>query len=230
LPKLPRKRKILSSAASGKAEYVYFAEQIDLAGKNLFLRPMIPIAIDPRHVQLAIAGNGALALRRLRALRGAGAAGALLFADTPAETLAAEAGAYLRRYLPDAADLAGLHVLWIVDMPEDKAASLAAEARRLRVLVNVEDRPPFCDFHSVAEVRRGDLLLTVSTNGAAPGLAGAIRRNLETCFPPEWEDRVAEVAALRAGWRVQNVAMPEAARRINALVEERCWLSCPKPN
>jgi precorrin-2 dehydrogenase/sirohydrochlorin ferrochelatase len=191
---------------------------------------MIPVAIDPRHAQLAVAGNGALALRRLRALRAAGAGEALLFADAPAEDLAAEAGCFLRRYLPDAADLAGLHVLWIVDVPEDKAAALAQEARRLRVLVNVEDRPAFCDFHSVAEIRRGDLLLTVSTNGAAPGLAGAIRRNLETCFPPEWEGRVAEVAALRAGWRVQNIPMPEAARRINELVEERCWLSCPKPN
>ena len=191
---------------------------------------MIPIAIDPRHAQLAVAGNGALALRRLLALRAAGAAEALLFADAPAEPLAVEAGVFLRNHLPDEADLAGLHVLWIVDLPEDRAAELAVEARRLRVLVNVEDRPPFCDFHSVAEVRRGDLLLTVSTNGAAPGLAGAIRRNLEFCFPPEWEERVAEIAALRAGWREQKIAMPEAARRINALVEERCWLFCPKPN
>ncbi len=230
MQKPPRKRKILPPAITTKAEYVYFSEQIDLSGKNLFLSSMIPIALDPRHAQLAVAGNGQLALRRLRALRGAGAAGALLFADAPDENLAEEAGPSLRRYLPDAADLAGLHVLWIVDVPEDQAAALASEARRLRVLVNVEDRPPFCDFHSVAEVRRGDLLLTVSTNGAAPGLAGAIRRNLETCFPPEWEQRVAEVAALRAGWREEKIAMPEAARRINALVEERCWLSCPKPN
>jgi len=191
---------------------------------------MIPIALDPRHARLAVAGNGALALRRLLSLRAAGAAEVLLFADAPSAELTAEAGLFLRPHLPEAAELAELHALWIVDVPDQKAAGLAAQARALRVLVNVEDRPPYCDFHSVAEVRRGDLLLTVSTNGAAPGLAGAIRRNLENCFSPEWEDRVAEVAALRAGWRAEGVAMPEAARRINALVEERCWLSCPKPN
>jgi precorrin-2 dehydrogenase/sirohydrochlorin ferrochelatase len=191
---------------------------------------MIPIALDPRHARLAVAGNGALALRRLLSLRAAGAAEVLLFADAPSAELTAEAGLFLRPHLPEAAELAELHALWIVDVPEQKAAGLAARARALRVLVNVEDRPPYCDFHSVAEVRRGDLLLTVSTNGAAPGLAGAIRRNLENCFSPEWEERVAEVAALRAGWRAEGVAMPEAARRINALVEERCWLSCPKPN
>ena len=191
---------------------------------------MIPLALDPAFANLAVAGNGALALRRLRAVRQGGSSEALLFADAPSDELAAEAGAYLRQSLPDAAALSELHALWIADLPAATAATLAALARSLRVLVNVEDVPAFCDFHSVAEVRRGDLLLTVSTNGAAPGLAGTIRRNLETCFGPEWGDRVGEIAALRREWRGQGGAMPEAARRIAELVEARCWLSCPKPN
>ncbi len=191
---------------------------------------MIPVALDPKYAALAIAGNGALALRRLRALRQAGAAGVLLFADAPLPELAAEAGSALRAHLPQAEDLAGLHALWIVDLPEATAERLAGQARAEKILVNVEDRPAFCDFHSVAEVRRGDLLLTVSTNGAAPGLAGKIRRSLENCFPAAWDERVSEIAALRAGWRAEGLAMPEAARRIDALVDERCWLSCPKPN
>jgi precorrin-2 dehydrogenase/sirohydrochlorin ferrochelatase len=122
-----------------------------------------------------------------------------------------------------------LHVLWIVDVESARAAELAHFARSLRVLVNVEDVPAYCDFHSVAEIRRGDLLLTVSTGGAAPGLAGSIRRALETCFGPEWAQRVAEIAELRRGWRSENVAMPEAARRIDKLVAERCWLACSRP-
>ena len=52
------------------------------------------------------------------------------------------------------------------------------------MLVNVEDRPALCDFHSVAEVRRGDLLLTVSTGGASPGLAARIRARLAAEFGP----------------------------------------------
>jgi precorrin-2 dehydrogenase/sirohydrochlorin ferrochelatase len=78
-------------------------------------------------------------------------------------------------------------------------------------------------------VRRGDLLLTVSTGGAAPGLAGSIRRNLERCFPPIWSERVWEIAALRRGWRGEGVAMAEAARRIDALAQARCWLNCAPP-
>jgi precorrin-2 dehydrogenase/sirohydrochlorin ferrochelatase len=191
---------------------------------------MIPLALDPSHVTLAIAGNGAMALRRLRALRRAGATRTLLFAETPTAELAAEAGNALRRTLPEASDLHSLHALWIADLAPATGAALATAARALRVLVNFEDVPEHCDFHSVAEVRRGDLLLTVSTNGAAPGLARTLRRHLESCFPPAWGDHVSEIATLRQAWRAEGVPMAEAARRIDAIVESRCWLSCPKPN
>jgi precorrin-2 dehydrogenase/sirohydrochlorin ferrochelatase len=185
---------------------------------------MIPLALDPRFVKLAIAGNGSLALRRLRALRQGGAAEVLLFADAPSAELAAEAGAFLRPALPDEAALQALHVLWIVDVAPARAAELATLARRLRVLVNVEDVPDYCDFHSVAELRRGDLLLTVSTNGMAPGLAGIVRRTLAASFGPDWGERVSEVAALRQGWHAEGLSMPEVAQRIETLVAERCWL------
>ncbi len=190
---------------------------------------MIPLALDPAQTRLAITGNGDLALRRLAALRAAGATDVVLFADAPSAALVAAAGAYLRPHLPAAIDLSALHVLWIAGLPEDTAARLAMAAREQRVLVNVEDRTEYCDFHSVAEVRRGDLLLTISTNGAAPGLAGAIRRHLETCFPAAWADRVAEITALRTAWRQDRVPMAEAAKRIEAVVAARCWLSCPQP-
>jgi precorrin-2 dehydrogenase/sirohydrochlorin ferrochelatase len=190
---------------------------------------MIPLVLDPKFVKLAVAGNGALALRRLRALRQAGAEVAV-FADAPEPALADAAGGFLFRHMPEAAEIAGLHALWVVDVDADVGAGLAVLARGQNVLVNFEDRPEFCDFHSVAEVRRGDFLLTVSTGGAAPGLAGSVRRRLENCFGPEWDERVAQVKAKRAEWRAAGVAMPEAARRIEAMVAEGCWLSCPTPD
>ena len=185
---------------------------------------MIPIALDPRFARLAVAGNGPLALRRFRALRAAGAADAILFSEAPAEDAVIAAGASLRRAVPDATDLAALHALWIAGLPRDRAEALAEAARGARVLVNVEDVPQFCDFHSVAEVRRGDLLLTISTNGRAPGLSSLIRRDLERTYGPEWQDRVAEIGALRADWQHDGIAMPEAAQRIAAIVAERAWL------
>ena len=98
-----------------------------------------------------------------------------------------------------------MRALWIVGLPDDEAAALAALARSERVLVNVEDRPALCDFHSVAEVRRGDLLLTVSTGGASPGLAARIRARLAADFGPEWAERARPAAPPSHG------VAPEAA-------------------
>ncbi len=189
---------------------------------------MIPIALDPRCVRLAVCGNGPLALRRFTALQAAGATDLRLFADDPVPALKAAAGENWRPRLPDPADLACLHVLWIVDLDATKAEPLAEQARARHLLVNIEDVPAFCDFHSVAEIRRGDLLVTVSTGGAAPGLAGLIRRRLDAMFDDRWAERLIELRALRATWRAQGVPMPEAMRRIETLVTERGWLDAPE--
>jgi precorrin-2 dehydrogenase / sirohydrochlorin ferrochelatase len=176
---------------------------------------MIPLALNPNSVRIGLAGAGAAADRRLAALRAAGANPVVFSpeAELPVQSDAA---------------LAELHVLYITGLDAAQYVPLAGAARAAGVLVNVEDVPELCDFHAVAEIRRGDLLLTVSTGGAAPGLAGVIRRALEALFPPIWAARVAEVAALRQGWRAEGIPMAEAAKRIGSLVRERCWLPCPE--
>jgi precorrin-2 dehydrogenase len=188
---------------------------------------MIPLSLNPSLLRLGLAGAGASASRRLRGLRQAGAGNSLqIFTTDPA--LAREAGPGALPRLPDAAEISQLNLLWITGLDEAALRPLAEAAHAAKVLVNVEDVPEFCDFNSVAEIRRGDLLLTVSTNGQAPGLAGAIRQRLEACFPESWAARVKEIAALRQGWREERMPMAEAARRIGDIVEERRWLSCPK--
>ena len=92
------------------------------------------------------------------------------------------------------------------------------------VLVNVEDRKAWCDFHLPAVIRRGDLVLTVSTNGRSPGLARRIRRRLEGLFGPEWGERVDHVAARRDEWRAAGATMGQVARLTDALVARNRWL------
>lgn len=190
---------------------------------------MIPLALNPSRLKLGLAGGGVPALRRFRALRAAGAGQSLRVFSTDPE-LIREAGAAALPRLPDGAEASALNLLWIAGLEEAAYRPLAEAARAANVLVNVEDVPEFCDFNSVAEIRRGDLLLTISTGGQAPGLAGAIRKRMEACFPENWAARVREIAALRQGWREERMPMAEAARRIDRLVEERCWLNCPKSN
>ncbi|MGE4480684.1 precorrin-2 dehydrogenase/sirohydrochlorin ferrochelatase family protein [Acidocella sp.] len=188
---------------------------------------MIPLALNPSRLKLGLAGAGAPALRRLRALHRAGAGESLCVFTTDAE-LTREAGAMAVPHLPAPAEIAGLNLLWIAGLAEPQYRPLAMTARASRVLVNVEDVPEFCDFNAVAEIRRGDLLLAISTGGRAPGLAGAIRKRLEALFPESWAAHVKEIETLRQGWQAERMPMAEAAQRIDQLVEKRRWLPFPK--
>ena len=62
---------------------------------------------------------------------------------------------------------------------DDSAAAFAAAARAAGVPVNVIDKPAFCDFSFGAIVNRSPLVIGISTDGAAPVFAQAIRAKLE---------------------------------------------------
>lgn len=184
---------------------------------------MIPVALDPG-LALAIAGRGAPALRRLRALRASGAT-PLVFSDEPGAALAEAAGDAFRPALPDRTVLATLQVLWIAGLPDGAAASLAYAARAERVLVNVEDRVALCDFHNVAEVRRGALLLTVSTGGKSPLLAARICARLAADYGPAWAGRLAQLGKKRQGWRAEGRSTVEVAQLTEMAIDRARWLA-----
>jgi uroporphyrin-III C-methyltransferase/precorrin-2 dehydrogenase/sirohydrochlorin ferrochelatase len=66
---------------------------------------------------------------------------------------------------------------------EDEAAQFAAAARAAGVPVNVIDKPAFCDFSFGSIVNRSPMVIGISTDGAAPVFAQAIRAKLEAFLP-----------------------------------------------
>jgi len=184
---------------------------------------VIPCALDPLRVRIAVAGRGAAARRRATLLA-AGAPDLPLFTDAPEGIGAVPGNVVLRDGLPDAVALSDLSALWIAGLPAEEAARLARLARVLRVLVNVEDAPALCDFHSVAEVRRGHLLIAISTGGRSPGLAALVRRWIAAAFGPEWAGRTEAIGAQRAAWRAEGASMAEVAERTEAAVEAARWM------
>jgi precorrin-2 dehydrogenase/sirohydrochlorin ferrochelatase len=191
---------------------------------------MIPIALDPARIMLGLAGRGTPLRRRLATLRAGNARQLVLFSDEPGSRDAPDSenatddGMTWHNRLPQPADLANLDVLWIAGLPQAVAAPLAAAARAHGVLVNVEDQPGLCDFHSVAEIRRGDLLLTVSTGGRSPRLAGRIRAHLERQFDPAWAAHVGELASLRQRWHGEKNSMAEVSALTDAVLSSAGWL------
>jgi precorrin-2 dehydrogenase/sirohydrochlorin ferrochelatase len=168
---------------------------------------MLPIILDGSDLSIAVAGVGDGLVRRLAMLAAAGITEPIVYSDA----------------LPAAAEIARLHILFITGLDETVSRELAGAAHLGGVMVNVEDAPALCDFHVPAQVRRGDLLLTVSTGGRAPGLSHALRKDLQRRFGPEWAGHLDEIADLRAQWRAQGLAANVVSERTQALLSERGW-------
>ncbi len=166
---------------------------------------MLPILLT-KATRVGLAGQGDGLGRR---------AALLVEAGIKPELLPADAGE---------ADLAGLKLLFIAGWDADAAASLVARARAAGILVNVEDVPSLCDFHVPAIVRRGDLVLSVSTGGRVPGLARRLRENLERQFGPEWSGRLDDLSEAREQWRAAGLAPQDVSRRTRERLAEKGWL------
>ncbi|MCZ8376085.1 MAG: siroheme synthase CysG [Beijerinckiaceae bacterium] len=95
---------------------------------------------------------------------------------------------------------------------DDHAAAFAAAARKAGIPVNLIDRPAFCDFQFGAIVNRSPLVISISTDGAAPVFGQAIRARIEALFPAG----IAHWAAAARDWRryVQASRPGYALRRL----------------
>jgi precorrin-2 dehydrogenase/sirohydrochlorin ferrochelatase len=167
---------------------------------------LLPLVLNPQTVTVGLAGAGEGLARRSALLTEAGVA---------AVAVSAEAGE---------GELEGLAILFVAGLSLAQSARLAAIGRSAGILVNVEDQPSLCDFHVPAIIRRGDLLVTVSTAGKAPGLAKLVRQWIERRLGPEWTERTEELALARTGWRRSGVAPAEVSQRTASFVEQREWL------
>src|SRR5262245_11133987 len=168
---------------------------------------MLPIVIAPAAVRVGLAGQGDGLHRRLKLLSDAGIAEPIVFDGMPTEP-----------------ELTGLHVLFVAGLDRERSCAIAAAARAVGVLINVEDEPQLCNFHVPAIVRRGDLLLTVSTGGQSPGLARLLREKLEHLFGPEWRGRVEAIAQERADWRAAGLDAGRVSARTRDLINGKGWL------
>jgi uroporphyrin-III C-methyltransferase/precorrin-2 dehydrogenase/sirohydrochlorin ferrochelatase len=94
---------------------------------------------------------------------------------------------------------------------DEGAAAFASAARAAGVPVNVIDKPAFCDFSFGAIVNRSPLVIGISTDGAAPVFAQAIRAKLEALLPKGFADWAAAAARWRGALKLAGLSF--AARR-----------------
>lgn len=167
--------------------------------------PSYPVNLMVAGKPVLVVGAGGVAVGKVSELAACGAVVDVLAPRVDERVAAAATGTVHRRRF-EAGDTAGYRL--VVTATDDPAvnAAVSAEADAAGIWVNSADDPANCTFTLPARVRRGNLLLTVSTNGASPAVATWIRRQLEDLYGPEHSVLLDLVAEVRGSLRAQGVA------------------------
>ena len=158
-----------------------------------------PVGLDLAGRKCIVIGGGAVATRRVAALLGGGAQVTVISRSVSSEierlVQAGKITTHSRAYSADALQGAFLVVVATDDTLVN--SQVAHDARAAGCLVSDADEPERGDCVFPSVVRRGGLVISITTGGARPSLAMRIRDALENDFGPEYEEYVALLGEAR---------------------------------
>jgi precorrin-2 dehydrogenase/sirohydrochlorin ferrochelatase len=159
-----------------------------------------PVMLELAGRRVVVIGEDAVRARKVDGLLAAGGDDVIVIATAPAarlDELGSVAGVTVARRAWRADDLDGAFVCVAASRDAGERVAIAREARARRVLVNVMDDVAACDWAAPALVRRGELVLAISTGGASPALARRLREHLGEAFGEEWAEVLAVLRSVR---------------------------------
>ncbi len=180
-----------------------------------------PALLDLRGKLVAVIGGGRVAARKVASLLEVEARVRLvsprLAPETEEQTGDPDVELRQREFQPN--DLDGAALVVCATDNEALNRSVAAEADKRGLFVNVVDVPPLCSFIVPAVVRRGELTLAVSTGGASPAAARRLRERLQGEFGPAWGPYLKLMRALREGVTAQGLPAEQNRPKFFALAD-----------
>ena len=167
-----------------------------------------PIMLDVRGRKAIVVGGDKVAAEKAASLTASGAHVSVLSPTFCPELLQqAEAGQVtLWHKAYESGDLAGAFAVVAVASSQELVEAIWAETQQRGQLVNIVDVPAYCTFILPSILRREQLTVAVSTEGASPGLAKRIRQELEAYFPPAYGPYLRLAALARALLRDAGVS------------------------
>jgi precorrin-2 dehydrogenase / sirohydrochlorin ferrochelatase len=174
-----------------------------------------PIFLDLTDRRCLVVGGGPVAEGKVEGLLAAGARVTVVSPAVTARLAGWAAGGRIthraRGYRSE--DLEGHQVAVVATDDAAVTRAVASDGRARSVWINAADEPARCDFILPSVMRRGRLVVAVSTGGASPAAARAIREELESYLTEEHAALVELAAEARedlrrrrrspgpAGWR-----------------------------
>jgi len=169
-----------------------------------------PILVDLRGKKVLVVGGGNVARRKIGSLLAHGAMVEVVAKELDPEVAAwAEKG--LIKYSGQAFSESPLETFFMVIAATNDASfnrQVSRMAQEHGLLVNAVDQPSDCNFIVPSVLRRGDLVVAVSSSGKSPAFARKTREDLEQQFGEEIESFLILMGRLRE--KVAGHGRPQA--------------------
>jgi precorrin-2 dehydrogenase/sirohydrochlorin ferrochelatase len=161
--------------------------------------PHLPLNIDMRGLTALIVGGGSVASRKTRSLLDAGATVRIVSPEitTEIDALVAAGSVSRRSGCYEPSDLQGIFLAVAAANDLETNRRVASDARKLGILVSVVNEPAAGNCIFPALLCRGNLEITVSTNGTCPAFAAEVRDMLATVIGNEYGIILETLAAER---------------------------------
>lgn len=175
------------------------------------------IALDMRGQRVLVVGGGQVALRKVKSLHAAGADVTVIAPDIHPEIINQGVASHKRPFCQD--DLERLKPSLCMAATDDKGVNqdVAAACKARGILVNVCDDSSPSDFIVQAHFRRGDLLISASTNGKSPNFSRQMREYLEDVIDPGYGEALDLASQLREEILALPIPQEERAKRIRKI-------------
>lgn len=184
--------------------------------------PLFPLFLKLGGRRVVLVGAGAVAAEKLRHLLEVGADVTVISPDVSAEVAAAPVRLVRRAFEP--ADLDGAWLV-VAAAPAAVNRAVAAAAEERQIFVNAVDDVEAASAYAAAVLRREQLTVAISTDGAAPALAGLFREALDALLPRDLAAWFATARKARVEWLRAQVPMrdrrPLLLQALNRLYEAR---------
>lgn len=168
----------------------------------------VDVALYPVNLLVAgrrclVVGGGPVAARKAEGLLACGAVVHVIASDVGPEVRALPGVTWEERpYRPG--DVAGYRLVVTATGVGDVDAAVFADGEGAGIWVNSADDPSNCSFTLPAVVRRGPVVLTVSTGGHSPALAVWLKERIGAQIGPEYEVLAGLLSEQRDAVRAQG--------------------------
>lgn len=159
-------------------------------------RVYFPILISLSDRKCLVVGGGPIAFHKVQSLEKFSPNLTILSPKITEklEKIAEKNGFKIIRKEYETTDLNGFDIVIAATGKKALSKQIWKDCKEQKILVNTVDDPEYCDFILPATIKRGDLTVSVGTQGKSPFMTKEIRRWLNRMFTPEWSD-VVDLAA-----------------------------------